>query len=330
MTHPDDNVREAIEQLAILEPTSADVPLPASQALGNIKKRHRRRPYAPFSAGSLNNTPAIGRRTVLAGAVSLLLLIMAFSFPAVRALASDFLGLFRVQKFAAISVSPEQLALLEGAAQAGMSPGQLEIIREPGEIIRVASLSEAADIAGFSIRTLRELGAPVEIITSGEAAGRLTLDLEGSRAILEAAGVEPSLLPDGLDGKQIDVSLFASVQQLWSDGTRLLQTESPLVEYPRELDPVLLGQALLTILGMGEEEAFRLAQSIDWASTLLLPVPQEFATFSEVNVEGVSGLALSSLDNAHGVIIWQRNGVVFLLSGAGNTAELVSLANSLQ
>jgi hypothetical protein len=158
----------------------------------------------------------------------------------------------------------------------------------------------------------------------------LTIDLEGSRAILEATGVDPGLLPDTLDGKQVEVSVFAGVEQRWQNGTWLLQAESPLVEYPAEMDPAVLGQALLQVLGMSEEESSRLAQDIDWTSTLLLPIPRDFATFNEVIVDGVSGLALASLDGEHGVIMWQTDGVVYALNGAGSTAELVSLANSLQ
>ena len=80
------------------------------------------------------------RRTVAVGLAFVLLLAILFSFPAVRAGASEFLGLFRVQKFAPISISPEQIALLEQLAEEGMEPGELVIRNEPGAITPVGSL----------------------------------------------------------------------------------------------------------------------------------------------------------------------------------------------
>jgi hypothetical protein len=248
----------------------------------------------------------------------------------VRAAASDFLGLFRVQKFAAISISSEQIAILQGIAQEGLMPGKFEVLQEPGAIEPVASLAAAQEMTGLSARSLGALGDPEAIYVTGGGSGRLTIDLEGSRAILAAAGVDPGLLPDHLDGQQVGVTLFAGVEQHWADGTWLMQSESPLVEYPNGLDPVILGQALLQLLGMNEDESLRLAQSLDWTSTLLLPVPRELASFNEVMVDGESGLALDSLDGKTGVILWQKAGIIHVLSSFGDTAARISLANSLR
>ena len=59
------------------------------------------------------------QRTWAIGLAAVLFFAVLFSFPAVRAAASDFLGLFRVQKFAPISISPEQMAMLEQLAEGG-------------------------------------------------------------------------------------------------------------------------------------------------------------------------------------------------------------------
>jgi hypothetical protein len=92
---------------------------------------------------------------------------------------------------------------------------------------------------------------------------------------------------------------------------------------------VALGEALLRILGMDGRQARRLAQNIDWTNTLLLPVPENIASFSEVTVDGVTGIALSSINGRDTALMWQKDGVVFVLSG-GNVADLIEAANSLQ
>ncbi|MCB9443820.1 MAG: anti-sigma factor, partial [Ardenticatenaceae bacterium] len=93
----------------------------------------------------------------------------------------------------------------------------------------------------------------------------------------------------------------------------------------------VLGEALLQMIGLNAAEAQRLAQNIDWTSTLLLPIPQDFASFNEVTVEGVSGLALNSVNGEGSALFWQKDGVVYLLLGPGLMADdLVSLAGTLE
>jgi hypothetical protein len=76
-----------------------------------------------------------------------------FSLPAVRAAASDFLGLFRVEKFAPISVSPQQMAMLEQIAEQGLHPGELVMTSEPASR-KVASGAEAEALVGFRPRQI--------------------------------------------------------------------------------------------------------------------------------------------------------------------------------
>jgi hypothetical protein len=110
----------------------------------------------------------------------------------------------------------------------------------------------------------------------------------------------------------------------------LVQTDSPIVEYPEGLDPQPLGEALLQLLGMDAAEARRLSENIDWTSTLLLPIPTDFATFEEVTVNGGSGLLLNNVSGPESALVWQENGVLYLLAGSENSGNLLELAESLQ
>jgi hypothetical protein len=332
MAKLENDVQDVLDQLSVLEPTAADAPTPAAYALTRLRQRIDPGNRDDIFGNHLRRFLAMSRNKYAYTIVLFLFVIgAAFSFPAVRAAASDFLGLFRVQKFAAISISPEQIAVLERAAEQGIMPGEFEIFEQPGELTPVESLSDAAALTGLAtVRTLPRFGNPAEIFVAGGGSGRLTIDLEGARAIVSAAGADPTLLSDSLDGAHIDVDIFASVQQGWRDGTVLIQTESPVVDYPEGLEPTVLGEALLQVLGMTADEAHRLAQEIDWTSTLLLPVPQNFATFSEVTIAGESGIALSGVDGSGNAVLWQKDGVVYVLSGPRGSGELVSMANALR
>ena len=329
MTQSENQLDDVMEQLSLLEPTTAEAPRPAGQALADLKPRLRPR-HNPIITFLRSLTMSQNRRLATTVATLVILFAIAFSFPGVRAAANEFLGLFRVQKFAAISISPDQIAVLEELANSGLTPGELVIVNEPGDARSVESLAEARVITGLEARTLARLGEPsaIQVIDGGD--GRLIIDAAQAQEILKLAGADPRLIPDSLDGASVEVNVFASIEQEWLDGTFLIQTESPIVSYPEGLDPVPLGEALLQILGMNPTEAARLARSIDWTGTLLLPVPQDVATFSEVTIDGVSGLALTSLEGHGSALMWQKEGVVYILSGPGQTAELIELASSIE
>lgn len=269
------------------------------------------------------------KRFATAAILTILLLVVTISFPAVRAAASDFLGLFRVQKFAPISISPEQIAILEDLAESGLYPGEIQMLDDPGEPTAYATVNEAEAAAGMDIRLPDHLGEPEVIYAMEGGSGRLIIDVVSARAIMVAAGVDPGLIPDSLDGESVDATIFPSVSSTWSNGVTLMQTQSPLIEYPDDVDPTALGQALLQVLGMSEREAASLAREIVWTDTLLIPIPENVASFNEVNVDGGStGIALNSLEGDVAGILWQRDGIVYALSGA-SADQLLDVANSL-
>ena len=270
------------------------------------------------------------KRTLAAGLSAVLFIAILFSFPAVRAAASDFLGLFRVQKFAPIAISPGQMAVLERLAEEGMAPGDLRINNEPGALLPVDSLIEAGIQTGLDVRTISDLGDPAAIAVVDGGDGSLRIDLAAARALMEAAGADPALLPDNIDGAKVHVTVFPGVQQSWGDAYSFVQTPSPWVDYPQEIDPQVLGEAALQVLGTDPAEAQRIAQSIDWAGTLLMPIPSEMVTYREVTVDGVSGVALEPLDGSGGALMWQKDGIIYLFKTQGGTAELLNLVNSLQ
>ncbi|WP_420628532.1 hypothetical protein [Candidatus Leptofilum sp.] len=330
----DKQLQEVMEQLSVLEPTATDAPRPARQAYARLQTKLQaeqtlERPNWLAQLGQWLFGPQ--RRLATAVSLAITLLIISFSFPGVRAAASDLLSLFRVQKFAAISVSPEQLAILQQVAEQGIMPGELIVDQEPGALTPADSVVEAANLAGLTaVSTLPTLGEPTEIFVASGGSGQFIINEANSRQLIEAANLDPNLLPSGIDGARITVATFSGVEQRWANGTTLLQTDSPIVQYPESLDTAVLGEALLQLLGLNPLEASRLAQQIDWTSTLLLPIPSSLATFQEVTINGVSGIGLNSIDGQMNALVWQVNGRLYLLAGSQTVPELAELAASAE
>lgn len=331
----EEETNAVFDQLAELAPTETERPMPARAMLSRIKREldqpAEAKGLSAFWATLWQALFAPARRGAVTAVFTLLLVAVSFTSPAMRAFASDFLGNFRVQKFAAISISPDQIAIFEQIAESGLMPGTLEFIDDPGEGTAVDTLREATRLSGIDhIQTLPQLGNPDGIFVTDGGSARFTLDLESSRAIFELVGLEPTLLPDELRDSNVRIFIFGTIGQRWDDGTMLVQTESPIVEYPNGIDPAILGEALLQLLGLSQGEASRLAQQIDWTSTLVLPIPTDVGTFQEVTVQGVSGLFVETVDGQESALVWQKDGTLYMLTTPAELPALLDLANNLE
>jgi hypothetical protein len=326
-----DEIQDVLDRLATLAPEGENAPTPPAVALAQLKHRTSLRRAAGEQTTRSNRI--MSRKGFTAIGLTLILAVaLLIAFPSVRAAAEDFLGLFRVSKFAPISVSPQQLALLEQLGEQGLEPGEFVVSQELGEPQTMDSPEEAATIAGFTPKTLPNRAELIRTYVMDGGAGHLIVNLAGARAIVEAAGADPLLLPDSLDGARVDVTVYDSIGQLYDDGVMLIQSPSPDVNYPADVDPTVLGEALLQVLGTEPAEARRIAQSIDWTSTLLLPVPQDLGTYREVTVNGVGGVLLEPFDpDAEAAVVWQKDGMVYMMrAGRLSVDEMLARANTVR
>jgi len=157
------------------------------------------------------------------------------------------------------------------------------------------------------------------------------------QALLDVLGLEDVTLPPG-DTMTVEADIPAMVFQEYrlGDGrVSIHQSLSPTATLPSGVDPALLGEVMLRILGMPTEDAQRLAQTIDWTSTLVIPLPTDGVRSREVEVDGVTGLWLEERIRSERyppdvTILWQRDGVIYMVNG-GNVDRtlLLRIADSL-
>ncbi len=281
---------------------------------------------------------------MVAGSVmALLLLVGLFSLGPVRQAAADFLGIFRIRKFAVISVDTTQLDKLEdlGSLLESGWLGEPTVLREAQDLGQVATAAEASALAGFAVRAPQRLpdswtAGPLSVATG--PALRLAVERELAVSTLEAIGVQGVQLPDVAEMTiEGDVPVIVD-QHLAGQGAsiELVQAPSPTVKLPEGVDPTQLGQALLQVLGMPAEDARRVARTIDWTSTFVIPLPTNVASFYEVEVAGNSGLMLVEAEESgtrlpDSVLLWQAEGIVYGMLGQNvATADLLDIANSLR
>ncbi len=87
-------------------------------------------------------------------------------------------------------------------------------------------------------------------------------------------------------------------------------------------------------MGMNANDAANFTQTVDWTSTLVLPVERGKTKYEQVHVNGnEAALAPASQIRApsgHYSLMWVDNGIVFGLGGTGDDTTAINLASQLQ
>ncbi|MFH1085609.1 MAG: hypothetical protein V1772_07590 [Chloroflexota bacterium] len=271
-------------------------------------------------------------RAVAVGATVVALLVAVFSFAPTRALARQVLGIFRVKKFAVVQVNPDpgRLEAIDLALQDVLFQRQPEmLVDEP--MTAVATLDEARQMAGFDVRLPTYVlgGEPLALQVKGRSEMGFALRREGLAAVLELAGMDPKLVPSGLDVIEVRARVPATVMAS-NDRLHVVQLRAPTIEYPEGIAPGVIGEAGLRMLGMAPAEARRISQQLDWANTLLLPVPAQAASVRETTVAGVAAVAIEPAEApGERVLLWAKDDVVYLVAGRTSMEALIQVAESM-
>ena len=218
-----------------------------------------------------------------------------------------------------------------------------------GEIQEVDSAALASQLAGFPVRLTEGLETTPKFTVQPGGTATMTVDLELVRAVLKDLERPDIELPDELDGAQVVVTVPAGVGASYGncpileegieldapqgkpvkwDCTVLLQMPSPTISAPPGLDIEQIGEAYLQLLGMSPEEAASFASNVDWTTTFVIPIPRYGVEYSEVTVDGVTGLLVENYEGAS--LLWVKDGVIYSLSGVDNAEKALELANQLK
>ena len=112
----------------------------------------------------------------------------------------------------------------------------------------------------------------------------------------------------------------------------MIEVPSPTVNFPSDLDLQQIAEIGLQLGGMDAVQARRFCQSVDWKSTLVLPIPPSVQSYETVYVKGVRGtlLRFSRRELANYILIWVDGGIIYSLAGQGDPNSAVELAGSLE
>ncbi len=298
-----------------------------------------------------------GSTAVRALTVLALVLVVILAIPSARALADQILNLFRVQQVTVISVDATGLEQLTGSSTLGKQVSALVSssvteTQDPGKPVVVADAAAASQQAGFNVRLPGNL-SPSRLSVMGASAFNFTIDRSKAQSLMDEAGRSDLVLPQSIDGAVINISIPASVRadygtcpdpsaadtnqrgsmsRQFPDCIIMSEMPSPTVNAPANVDVAQLAQIGLQFTGMSSDEAAAFTNSVDWTSTLVIPIPKNAATYKQVTVDGVTGTLIQRpVDDApQYVLIWVKNGIIYAIGGLGaNSPQALDMANSL-
>jgi hypothetical protein len=312
-----------------------------------------RRKLNAQAASELRTQSPIWRRpaVVVLGAAAAILI--ALSFPAVRTVAQQFLDLFRVQRFVAVTADPERLQQVSRIANEGFDMKSLlsrnvKVIEEPKRLGAVDSVAAAQQLTGLTVQLPATLPRDVvqeQIIAFSEGAVEFTADTALLQDVLDALDLRDVLVPQELNGAVVKIRMPPQVvtkyQRNGMAQASLMQAASPEISLPPGVHLPEIVEIALRILGMSLDEARQYAYAIDWRGTVLVPVPADVASFREVEVGTAQGLliefnglqkpGISGLRGEEGaMVLWSDGGKVFSLSGTINKRDLLQMASAIQ
>jgi hypothetical protein len=294
------------------------------------------------------------------GMAVIVLLALVVAIPSTRALADRLLNLFRVQQVAVVPVDFTGMQQLTGDSTFGKQISQIlassiTMTKEPESPVVAANPEEASQIAGFSVRLPSGM-TPTRITVEKGAAFSFKVDRAKAQALLDEAGRKDLVLPNSIDGTDISVDIPSGVStsygkcpdptaegaglnlaggsggRTYPDCVILAQIPSPTVNAPADVNVSQLAQIGLEFSGMSPEQAAAFAKTVDWTSSLVIPIPKNAATYEQIAVDGVTGTLIQrpADDAPQFALVWVKNGIIYAIGGLGsNSQSAIQMANAL-
>lgn len=276
-------------------------------------------------------------------------------FPPVRAAAQSLLAQFRVSKVSVVSIDPTRLNELSGNTPLNKQISQLlsdsmTVTKRPGAPRPVANAAEASQLAGFAVRLPTNRQDAPQLTVQDGGAFQFVVNRARAQTMLNELGARDTQLPPSIDGAQIQVTIPAAVTagygqcphlnqptteadhaaRLMRECIVLTEMPSPIVDAPADLPLARLAELGLQ-LTMSQEQARAYAQTVDWTSTLVIPIPRNAAQHKQISVDGVNGYLIDhSTYYSQYAIIWVKQGIIYAISGYGDAAPGLALANSFK
>jgi len=286
-------------------------------------------------------------KKIAASAAAVLFIGLSFTNSSVKAAASDFLTLFRVEKIQTVTINPQQLRSIESAfREKGLSLNIENFgkvtnngVGEPQSV----TLAEAEKLADFELlipgyMPFESSSALTNFSKSGSI--ELQLNVKNVNNLLSTLG-GTTLLPDELDNQTFSLQVPNAVSQMYraineqgNTTARLTVTQfrSPEITAPAGVDADHMREAVLALPVIPDDIRRQLASIEDWQKTMVVPVGEGQAR--EVKIGDATALYTNPQNTGNnapfGILAWENQGVITIVEGTLSESELIKVAENLK
>jgi hypothetical protein len=312
-----------------------DVKVDAASAFQRIQAAPAARPRFGFTLPILR--PA--SRTMFAGlaAAALLVVLVATAF-------ANVLPLFQPKTVEAVPIQVTDIQALSALGDYGTVTWS----QQPQPEV-VLSAADAKTIAGFNAPVAKYVPAGVSSTVTYAAMPKAVavFTFDSSKAAAAAAKTGKSLpaLPNGMEGAKLTVTVGPAILEVYGNLKANTNTNSstqdinvPQLVIAESSAPVVtssqvtakqLENYILSIPGISKELSAAIKAIGDPSSTLIIPIPIQYATSTSVTVQGVHGVAVGDNTGLGSGVIWIK-GNLFVVAGPLKQSEVVKVADNLK
>ena len=294
-------------------------------------------------------------RYAWAASFAAVVLLGSLAFPSARSFAQRLLATLRIEKVQTVTLdfasldNPNNRNLTQAI---GQMISEKVVVTTDEKPLDASSREAASQLAGFPVQLLSARTDSPGFMVEGAHAFHMTVDRSRLQDVLDQAGRTALLLPATLDGATVSVQVPRAVEVSYGscsqekpkppaqpapsssttpDCLALIEAPSPVVNVPADLNLQQLAETALQLAGMSADQARKFCQTVDWKSTLVLPIPPTVRSYETVNINGIPGtlMHLPKHDRPGYALVWVNNGIIYCLVGWGDPNNAVQLASSL-
>ena len=311
-----------------------DLKLDVASALKRVEVAPAAKPRFGFSLPILSPTARPMFAGLAAAAILVALVVTAFA---------EILPLFQPKTVEAVPVTIADIQSLSALSDYGT----LTWTEKPTPQVVLSAADAEKIAAGMHAPAATYLPTTVSsTVTYGampKAVAVFTFDAAKAADAAAKTGKALPTLPAGMDGAKLTVTVGPAVIEVFGNLMSSANASSNDINLPqlviaRSSAPVVtstqvsakdLENYILSLPGISPGLAAAVRAIKDPSTTLLVPVPVEYATSTKVKVQGVDGLALGDNTGLGSAVIW-INGDVFVVAGSVTRTDVVKIADGLK
>lgn len=266
----------------------------------------------------------------LSAAAVAALMVVVVAVPPVRAVAAQWLSIFRAEQIAVVRIDPQAWSGPgQGARLTPEQARQLAQVTGPAELPQPVPVTPAeAQALGGGMHQpdlpAGLAGQPDHLMGVRPAEIRIKPDVDTINAWLAGQGI-PARLSPKLKGQTIQVTTPAAVIRVWGEPQGkpfvVVEATSPQITGTAAVDLGAMAEIIAQLAGAPADVIQQLRAIPDLGRTLVVPVARGMGETVQVN--GAPGVYYGEPGGRGGSLVWVRGGRVFVVAGPYSRQELL-------